>query len=282
MDYNELISTPSKPTSRRFGQFQLAEQINSGGMAEIWVATNQNTNKTYALRKLHDGLKFNFLARKRFFRGCEVLEKISGHDNIVGHVEHGKIEGLPYMLMDYVESSNLKQLISRVDDILSENVANILIDAATAIEHVHESGYMHLDIKPENFLVTRNGHVHLCDFDLALERPEKPKKYSKNPGTPAYMAPEHLQHGEIDHRVDIFAFGVMAYELVTFHKPFPGDSPDEILRRQLENIVQPPREYNEIPLELEKIIMKCIERDVDKRYPFMSIVVRDLQAALYL
>ncbi len=282
MDYNELISTSERPTSRRFGQFQLAEQINTGGMAEIWVATNQDTGKTYALRKLHDSLKFNFLARKRFFRGCEVLEKISGHDNIVGHIEHGKIENLPYMLMDYVESSNLKQLISRVDDVLSENVANILIDAATAIEHVHESGYMHLDIKPENFLVTRNGHVRLCDFDLALERPEKPKKFSKNPGTPAYMPPEQLQHQEIDHRVDIFAFGVLAYEMVTFHKPFPGDTPDEILRKQLDNIVHPPREYNEIPLELEKIIMKCIERDVDKRYPFMSIVVRDLQAALYL
>jgi serine/threonine protein kinase len=282
MDYNELISAPERPVSRRFGQYQLAEQINSGGMAEIWVATHLETSKNYALRKLHDSLKFNFVARKRFFRGCEVLQKVSGHENIVGYVEHGKMESLPYMLMDYVESSNIKQLIGRVDDILSENVANILIDSAIAIEHVHESGFMHLDIKPENFLVTRNAHVRLCDFDLAVERPEKPKKYSKNPGTPAYMAPEHLQHREIDHRADIFAFGVMAYELVTFHKPFPGDSPDEILRKQLNDVLPPPREYNEIPPELEKIIMKCLERDIDRRYPFMSIVVRDLQAALYL
>ncbi|MDB6026031.1 MAG: stkP 2 [Verrucomicrobiales bacterium] len=282
MDYNELINAQDKPVTRRFGHFQLDEQINTGGMAEIWVATHEENRKTYALRKLHDSLKFNFLARKRFFRGCDVLEKISGHENIVGHIEHGKIENLPYMLMDYVESSNIKQLISRVDDVLSENVANILIDSATAIEHVHENGFMHLDVKPENFLVTRNGHVRLCDFDLALERPEKPKKFSKNPGTPSYMPPEQLQHQEIDHRVDIFAFGVMAYEMVTFHKPFPGESPDEILRKQLDNMIRPPHEYNQIPADLEKIILKCLERDIDRRYPFMSIVVRDLKDALYL
>jgi serine/threonine-protein kinase len=141
---------------------------------------------------------------------------------------------------------------------------------------------MHLDIKPENFLVTRNGNLRLCDFDLAQERPEKPKKFGKNPGTPAYMAPEQLQHEDFDHRVDIFAFGVMAYEVVTFQKPFPGDSAEEILRLQLEETPARPSEINQIPPELERIIMKCLERDVNKRYPFMSVVVRDLQTALYL
>ena len=96
---------------------------------------------------------------------------------------------------------------------------------ALGLSHVHESGFMHLDFKPENVLVTRNGNVRLIDFDLAQPIPEKPKKMSKNPGTPGYMAPEQLQRKPIDPRADIFAYGVAAYELLTNHKPFPGETP---------------------------------------------------------
>jgi serine/threonine-protein kinase len=104
-----------------------------------------------------------------------------------------------------------------------------------------------------------------------------------NPGTPAYMSPEHLQHLALDQRADIFAFGVTAYEVLTFAKPFPGDTPDEILRKQVNGELIPPRELNaDIPAALEKIVLKCLERDLDERYPYMSIVVRDLQTALYV
>src|SRR4029077_7989609 len=104
-----------------------------------------------------------------------------------------------------------------------ENVAQILIDMASALEHMHENGYMHLDFKPENVLVTRNGRVRLVDFDLAQPIPEKPKKLTKkNPGTPAYMAPEQLLGEPISNRVYIFAYGGTAYELLTNQKPFPG------------------------------------------------------------
>jgi serine/threonine-protein kinase len=186
--------------------------------------------------------------------------------------------------MDYVEGSNLKLLLARADEVLAENVAQIIIDMALGLEHVHESGYIHLDFKPENVLVTRNGSVRLIDFDLARLKPLEPKKMpGKNPGTPAYMAPEHLRGLAIDQRADIFAFGVTAYEVLTGEKPFPGDTPDEILRRQMNDECVPPREINaDIPANVEKIIMKCIKRDMNDRYPFMTIVVRDLQAALYV
>lgn len=281
MDFNSLDGSKPKPDSKQFGQFYLQELINSGGVADIWVATDQS-RKTFALRHLQSRLKLNLLARKRFFHGCEVLSKIHNHEYVIGYVEHGKIENVPYLLMEYVESSNLKQLMARNDPVLEENVANILIDTAQAIEHVHDSGFMHLDFKPENILVTRNGNIRLVDFDLAQEKPDKPKKFSRNPGTPAYMPPEQLQHQAIDHRVDIFAYGVMAYELLTSRKPFAGDSPDEILRKQQTGSAIPPREFNDIPPALEKIVLKCLEREPDKRYPHASVLVRDLQEALYV
>jgi serine/threonine protein kinase len=132
-------------------------------------------------------------------------------------------------------------------------------------------------------MVTRNGNVRLVDFDLAQPKPEKPKKAAKNPGTPAYMAPEQLQRRPFDHRVDIFAFGVTAYELLTGQKPFVGDTAEEILRKQLERTATPPRELNpDIPLPLEKTILKCLEREPDSRHPIVSVVVHELQTALYV
>jgi serine/threonine-protein kinase len=280
-DAQDIEARPT-PQPGRFGRFYLQELINSGGMADIWVATDPQ-GKAFALRRLHHDLRFNFLARRRFARGCEILSQIHEHDKVIGYFEHGKIEGTPYLLMEYVEGSNLKQLLGRGAPELAGNVAQIMIDMAAALEHVHESGFLHLDYKPENILVTRNASVRLVDFDLAQPKPERPKKMSRNPGTPAYMAPEQLQREGIDQRTDIFAFGVSAYEVVTLSKPFPGDSPEEILRLQLNDELIPPRELNpDIPADLEKVILKCLAIEPTERYPFMSVVVRHLEQALYL
>ncbi len=265
------------------GRYNLIELINSGGMAEIWLAADSR-GKSYALRRLKRELRFNFTARRRFVRGCEVLSKLNESEHIVGYVEHGRSDGTLYLLMDFVEASNLKELFAAHDPVLTENVAQILIDMAVGLTDVHESGYMHLDFKPENVLVTRGGNVRLIDFDLAQPIPEKPMKLSKNPGTPSYMAPEQLKREGIDARTDIFAYGVAAYELLSNKKPFPGETPAEILAAQMQSAGPVPlREWNpEIPPALEKIVMRCIARDPERRYPFMSVLVRDLQNALYI
>jgi serine/threonine-protein kinase len=268
----------------QFGRFYLQELISSGGMADIWLATD-GAGKPYALRRLHDRLRFNLLARRRFIRGAEILSRVHDHPNLVGYIEHGKASGHLYMLMEYVEAENLKDLYARHDPVMVENVAQILIDMAAGLEHLHENGYMHLDFKPENILVTPNASVRLIDFDLAQEIPEKSLKPSKkNPGTPAYMAPEQLKGEPITHRVDIFAYGVAAYELLTNQTPFPGDSPGQILSRQINRSdFVPPREYNpDMPLALEKVILRCLELEPEKRYPFIGIMLRELQSALYV
>ena len=268
----------------QFGPYFLQELINSGGMASIWLATDTQ-GRAVAIRLLHHPLRFNFAARRRFLRGCEILSKIHSHEYVISYIAHGKIDGDLFLAMEYVEGENLKLLCARADPVVTENIGNILIDMAIALEHVHESGFMHLDFKPENVLLTRNARVRLVDFDLAQPKPDKPRKMSDNPGTPAYMAPEQIRRQPIDHRVDIFAYGVSAYELLTNRKPFSGDSPDEILRKQLDRSLEflSPRELNpNIPAALEKTILKCIERDPDKRYPYLSVLVRDLQAALYV
>jgi serine/threonine-protein kinase len=272
------------PQPGQFGPYYLQELISSGGMANIWLATDPQ-RKVFALRRLHHHLRFHLPSKRRFIRGSEILSQIHNHQHVIGYEAHGKIEGDLYLLMEYVEGENLKLMSARSDPVFEENIADVLIDMAVALEHVHESGFMHLDFKPENVLLTRNGSLRLVDFDLAQRRPEKPKRMAENPGTPAYMAPEQIRHKPIDHRVDIFAYGVAAYELLTGRKPFPGDTPQEILRRQFDRALDfvPPRDLNsDIPASMERVLLKCLEFEPDKRYPYTSVLVRDVQAALYV
>lgn len=265
------------------GRFRLQELINCGGMAEIWLVTDED-QKPFALRLLRRKSRFDFTSRRRFLAGCQILSKIHNHEFVIAYHEHGKIDGTLYLLMEYVEGSNLKLLSANGDPVVEEFIGNILIDTAVALEHVHDSGFMHMDFKPENVLVSRNGNVRLVDFDLAQPIPKKPTKLTKNPGTPAYMAPEQLLREPVDHRADLFAFGVTAYELLTGCKPFPGDTPDDVLRMQLDRRdFLAPRQVNaEIPLGLEKVVLKCLEREPDKRYSIASLLVHDLESILYV
>jgi eukaryotic-like serine/threonine-protein kinase len=277
----EDVEQPTGP--QQFGPYTLHELINRGGMSEIWLATNPD-NQSVAIRRLHSVSAFDLTTKRRFVHGARVLSQIHDHEFIVNYIEHGKINGMLFLAMEYIEGSNLKLLSAEGDPVVGENVGNILIDTAIALEHVHDSGFVHMDFKPENILVTRNGNVRLIDFDLAINKPETPIKTKSNPGTPAYMAPEQLLRQPINHRVDIFAYGVTAYELLSGQKPFPGDTPDEILHKQLNraDFIAPRALNPDIPAAMEKLILKCLDVEADKRYPFMSVLVRDVQSALYV
>jgi serine/threonine-protein kinase len=277
----EEMEQPVGP--QEFGPYTLHELINQGGMSEIWLATNPD-KQSVAIRRLHSVSKFDFTTKRRFVHGAKVLSQIHEHDFVVGYIEHGKIDGALFLAMEYIEGSNLKLLAAEGDPVIGENIASILIDMALALEHVHDSGFVHMDFKPENVLVTRNASLRLVDFDLAIRKPEIPVKTKSNPGTPAYMAPEQLLRQPINHRVDIFAYGVSAYELLTGQKPFPGDTPDEILHKQLNrgDFIAPRGLNPEIPPAMERLILKCLDVEPDKRYPFMSVLVRDVQSALYV
>jgi serine/threonine-protein kinase len=269
--------------AEKFGRFELHELVNSGGMADLFLASDEN-KQTVAIRRLQKTGMFDFTTRRRFVRGCEVLSQIHSHDFIITYFEHGKIDGSLYLAMEYIEGNNLKLLAADGDPVLGENIGNVLIESAQALEHVHDSGFIHLDFKPENILLSRNAALRLVDFDLSIPKPPEPVVTKNNPGTPAYMSPEQLLRKPIDHRVDIFAFGVTAFELLTGQKPFPGENADEIVRLQLDrSTFRSPRELNpDIPASLEKIILKCLDQNPDKRYPLMTMVVHELQSALYV
>ena len=275
---------PQPGESWHFGEYDLQEVVNSGGMADIWLATDPD-HHTVAVRRLHSELRKDSKAKKRFVSGCEILEKVCDHPYIVQYLGHGKVKGDLFLAMEYCEFPNLKILISRSDPVLEQYVGNILIDVAEALEHVHDKGFLHYDFKPENILVSRNGNVRLCDFDLSRPIPEKPTKMPDNPGTPVYMAPEQLRGREIDQRTDIFSFGVTMYETLTGQKPFEGKTSKDVLMQQKErsSFFAKPRDLNpSIPEDVERIILKCIEFEMNNRYPHISYLVAELRKALYV
>ena len=275
---------PQPGESGHFGEYDLQEVVNSGGMADIWLATDPD-HHTVAVRRLHSELRKDSKAKKRFVSGCEILEKVCDHPYIVQYLGHGKVKGDLFLAMEYCEFPNLKILISRNDPVLEQYVGNILIDVAEALEHVHDKGFLHYDFKPENILVSRNGNVRLCDFDLSRPIPETPTKMPDNPGTPVYMAPEQLRGREIDQRTDIFSFGVTMYETLTGQKPFNGSTSKEVLMQQKERaqFFAKPRDLNpSIPEDVERIILKFIEFEMNNRYPHISYLVAELRKALYV
>ncbi|MDD9864851.1 MAG: serine/threonine-protein kinase, partial [Verrucomicrobiales bacterium] len=275
---------PQRGESGHFGEYDMQEVVNSGGMADICLATDPD-HHTVAVRRLHSELRKDSKAKKRFVSGCEILEKVCDHPYIVQYLGHGKVKGDLFLAMEYCEFPNLKILISRSDPVLEQYVGNILIDVAEALEHIHDKGFLHYDFKPENILVSRNGNVRLCDFDLSRPIPETPTKMPDNPGTPVYMAPEQLRGREIDQRTDIFSFGVTMYETLTGQKPFDGKTSKEVLMQQKERsrFFAKPRDLNpSIPEDVERIILKCIEFEMNNRYPHISYLVAELRKALYV
>jgi serine/threonine-protein kinase len=135
-------------------------------------------------------------------------------------------------------------------------------------------------MKPENVLVPKEGYVRVIDFDLSVPKPDRPKKLRRVSGTPAYLAPELIAEQVVDERTDIFAFGVLAYKMLTGREPLGGHSRKEMLAKYADyrQHFVPPRRHNpRISPALEKIILNCLQKEVMRRYPTMSLVLRDLQ-----
>ena len=261
-----------------FASYSVHERINHGGMADIYLVTDPNGQK-FVLRVLLPELRFNWRASRRFRWGCEVQCKLN-HSNVVCCYESGKFRGRRFAILEYIEGPNLKERILRSDPLLVSQRLTLLTGMAAGLAHVHERGFLHLDFKPENVLVSGNSEPKIFDFDLSIPRPSEPKRASTLSGTPSYLAPEQIMRQPLDERADIFAYGLVAYELLTGKKPITGDTMDEVMMkyRDFDQHLKPLRTYlPNVPPMIERVVLKCLERDVTRRYPSMSLVVRDLQ-----
>ena len=261
-----------------FAGHSIVEKINRGGLADIYLGANQSGQK-FVLRVLLAEFRFDWKAVRRFRWGGKVLSQLN-HPNVIHLYDEGKYHGWRYEVLEHVDGPNLKEKILRSDPLLRAHQLKLLFGMALGLAHIHDRGFLHLDFKPENVLVSKIYEPKLIDFDLAIRRPKRPKRASKLSGTPAYLAPEQLAREPVDERADIFAYGVTAYEMLTGKKPVTGNTIEEVVKKYaaFDDHLKPLRAHlPDVPYAIERVILKCLEKDVERRYPSMGLVVRDLQ-----
>jgi len=257
-------------------------RIAKGGVARLTLAVQPDGTRL-VIRELHPHLIFNFRVHRSFRNGTLIREKLTPHPHIVYSVEMGYQGFLPYEVIEYVPGENLRERILHKDPIVQHNHLVILRQAAAAIAYVHEKQYVHLDIKPENFLLDDSSGeivVKLTDFDLCRNIRKATERDRHRAGTASYMAPEQLKTGTVGFQADIFAFGVMAYYLATGQKPFSGFTITEMRRQQVSEkfrVTPPSKLNNAISPKLEWVILRCLEKDPVKRIPSMSYLCQELR-----
>ncbi len=262
-------AAPPSPAAR-YGKFIRERKLGQGGMGEVWKARDSELNRPVALKLL---LVNDAEEIARFKREAQVAGRLT-HPHIAAIYEVGFANERHFIAMQFVDGQTLKSL-PRTD---KRGLVRLIGDAARAVQFAHQQGVVHRDLKPENLMVA-GSHVYVMDFGLA--RPtEGASDLSISGlvvGTPAYMPPEQARGEKVDARADVYALGATLYELITDRKPFLGRTVYDTLKAVQEEEPRPPRQLDpSIDADLETIVLKCLEKDRDRRYATAGALADDL------
>ena len=263
------------------GSYRILQKIGTGGMGAVYLAEHPLIGKKVALKVIHRELASNKEVVQRFFQEAKAVTKI-GNEHIIEIHDFGQTpEGDHFYIMEYLEGQTLAAVLSdeRVLDVM--RALHIGAQVAAALGAAHAAGVIHRDLKPDNvMLTTRLGDpnfVVLLDFGLAkmfIGGGQSAVKTAAGVllGTPQYMSPEACESkGNLDHRTDIYALGVLLFQMMTGTLPFDGETMGEVLVKQVTQLPPPPRGFNpSIPPSVEQIVLRCLAKNVDARFPTMQ------------
>lgn len=274
---------PASLVGCQVGHYLIEKQIGSGGMGEVYLAKDIRLSRDVGLKLLYPDLTGNRATRMRFLREARLASALD-HPNICTIHEVGEAAGHLFIAMQYVEGATLRRAISgRPMDL--DSLLSVTLQIADALSAAHSRGIIHRDIKPGNIIITPRGQVKVLDFGLAklLDRSEGEAETHLTMtgavmGTPSAMSPEQARGERVDHRSDIFSFGVVLYEMATGRTPFSGRSKADVISALLNEQHTPPSELNsEITPQLSGVIDHALAKGVNERYQTMDELIIDLR-----
>ncbi len=287
---------PSAPTAvlgdpiigQTIGNYRVTTKVGEGGMGSVYLAEHPQIGKRVALKVLHAEFASNADVVSRFFNEAKAVNDI-GHPNIVDVIDYGVLTGahpsekFVYFIMEYLAGLTLSQLVRTESPLPPERALAIALQCADALAASHRCEIVHRDLKPDNIILQQRGRerdfVKLLDFGIAKLTGEQPGSRRTRTGivmgTPAYMSPEQCEgKGNVDHRTDIYALGIVLYEMLTGRVPFIGEGYGEILVQHLTQAPISPSQFRLLPPHVESVVLKALEKNPADRYPNMEEFMR--------
>lgn len=255
-------------------RYVVEKTIGRGGMATVELARDTELDRLVAVKRLFASLVGDEIFRERFLREARMAAALS-HPNLVAVFDVGEEDGLPYIVMEYVEGETLADLMRRSGRVDPDRAVDLLLQVCAGLEHAHAAGLVHRDIKPQNLLVRSDGVVKIADFGIARTlQATRLTQVGTVLGTAAYLAPEQAAGERVTAVADIYSLGAVGYELLSGRPPHELESLAELALER-----KPPPPLGGVPAELETVIVRCLSRDSADRPQSAALVARELTQA---
>lgn len=260
-------------------RYEVVSKIGAGGMADVYKGKDLMLNRYVAIKVLKKEYKEDEMFVRKFRSEAQAAAGLM-NPNIVNVYDVGEDRGLNYMIMEIVDGITLKEYIQRKGRLSHKEVISIAIQMCTGIGAAHAAGIVHRDIKPHNIMISKDGKVKVTDFGIA--KAISSNTISSNAmGSVHYTSPEQARGGYSDAKSDIYSIGITLYEMVTGQVPFDGDSTVSVAIKHLQEEITPPSEIvSGIPYSLEQIILKCTQKNSERRYASTAALIQDLKRSL--
>jgi len=272
------------PSGTRLDDYELVEHVADGAGAEIHRALRTPTGDVVAV-KIPFEEALTDARRARQWRREVALTARLGHERLVRRVDLDRYKSRPYEVFEYVGGGTVRSWLVPDEGLPVHQAVDWGRQLAEALGYLHEQGYVHGDVKPDNLLVTDDLDLKLGDFGAATKMGRFPLTPPRQvleiaEGTPEYMSPEQIQGRELDARSDVYAWGIVMYELLTGFCPFSGADPIEVMNAHLRDAPKPIRDHRpDVPAGLEAVVLTAMRRQADQRHPDMAAVIADLDHA---